>query len=719
NNGTVELSGGSNLLVGPHGSSPVNFTNNWDGTNVGDCGCEGAIFGLLNSSSTVTGNLYNTSSALTQYEQYSSQVGLIGQSSLTVNGGFINDSSNGAGSSALTLDFGSTATVNGLLSNLGGSTVDLDFYSTEIPGTPGGSTLNANGGFLNSNSSVYLENGSTLNVSMPSQSLPTAAGPQTWAFQNASDDIASSENEALLQVGNPQFAPAYESQFNSSFNEGPGQAAPSVMNVTGGLLNSAVSTNDGAPWSFVNVDGGSTLNADTVSNVASVSGGTGLGSPEAKISVLNGSTMNVTGLLSNSADAAGGYAEAEVKVSGGSTLNAGSVLNQVTSSLGGDAEARIKVDGGIMNVGTTFTNTGGSVSVYNGGLLSIGTLAPGEGDNPPVATGVLTNTGRITTGWNGSTENTINVTGDIFNTSPGVINLKGNFDSMTATGQFTNSGTVSLSGAVQMVSAANITNQSGGVITVQGDSSTVAAVGTWSSDGQTQTSLGTFSNAGSVTIGQGAGVQADTFTQTGGQTAVEAGGSLTATNVNIDGGILSGGGTIYGDVKVDGGTLAPGDPQTIDIVGNYEQTLLGVLDLDFADGSNYDSVNVESDATHNGDVMLGGTLELTLENGFGAGVNIGDMFTILTWSGQLLPNVDDNNATNFDFLNLGTFNNGNQLLTFREVLGDNQLDLQVIDASVATPEPSTVAMMFGVLLLAGGVVWIRRRRAQRTVEAME
>jgi hypothetical protein len=40
---------------------------------------------------------------------------------------------------------------------------------------------------------------------------------------------------------------------------------------------------------------------------------------------------------------------------------------------------------------------------------------------------------------------------------------------------------------------------------------------------------------------------------------------------------------------------------------------------------------------------------------------------------------------------------------------DGGLDLAVIDASLATPEPSTFAMFFGVMLLAGGVMWKRRR----------
>ena len=58
--------------------------------------------------------------------------------------------------------------------------------------------------------------------------------------------------------------------------------------------------------------------------------------------------------------------------------------------------------------------------------------------------------------------------------------------------------------------------------------------------------------------------------------------NLGEADVTLSGGGFSGDGTIVGDVKVNGGTLAPGDPQSIDVIGNYEQTLLGILDLDFA-----------------------------------------------------------------------------------------------------------------------------------------
>ncbi len=707
NNGLVGLAGGSSLTAGSD-SSPVNFTNNWDGTNVDECGCsQGALFGLQNSSATISGNLNNTSNTFTQFAEFSAQVALEEQSSLTVNGSFTNDSSNGAGYSALTLDDGSTATVKGLFSNLGGSLVDLDFLSSEGEGS-GGSTLNANGGFVNSNSAVYLENGSTLNVQLPGDVTP---GPGVWAFKNLSDDVTGDWNQALLQVGGARE-----------------RNAPSVVNISGGLLNLAKTTAFGQPTSTVNVEGGSVLNADTILNLSKATMSDS--SPEAEINVLNGSALNVTGAFRNVVNANGGDAYADVYVGGNSTLTADSVENKFISSNDGTGAATITIDESTMNVNKTFNNTGGVLNLTNAATVNVGgqftndahgvvsldaqqafsessgaydqyagsvlntngfsnsgqvslnqssTLNnTGDFDNSGTITvdnhsalnikaaqqdqqngstllsaaqPVLTNTGSIATGTNGDGGNTVRVEGSMFNTAPGVVNVHGEDDNMTVTGQF--------------------------------------------------------SNSGSVSIGDGATIQAGSYTQSAGTTDIGQGGTLQA-NVEVAGGTVSGGGTIVGDVTVDGGTLAPGDPQSIDIIGDYHQTLAGILDIDIAgagDGE-YDQVNVMSDEQHpdGGDVWLGGTLDLTLEAGFGAGIDIGTLFHILTWTGERLYSSD------FDFFHNLTFSNGTQLLKFQEVFGDHGLDLEVIDAGVATPEPSTLAMLFGAMLLAGGAVRMRRRR---------
>jgi hypothetical protein len=71
--------------------------------------------------------------------------------------------------------------------------------------------------------------------------------------------------------------------------------------------------------------------------------------------------------------------------------------------------------------------------------------------------------------------------------------------------------------------------------------------------------------------------------------------------------VLSGGGTIIGDLVLDGGTLGPGDPQTLNVSGNYAQTMAGILALDFADSSSYDQNVIGGNATLSGKCLPAAT----------------------------------------------------------------------------------------------------------------
>ena len=661
----------------------------------------------------VTGNVLNSATSANPATSGSSAyMWLDHGSSLTVGGNLTNDSHGmggfGYSPAELDLDGGSTVTVTQQVSNLGGSAILLDYNSGS------GSTLNA-GGLVNNNSFIFLVNGSALNVGQPA---PTAAQPDqpTWAAQNiAADDAGPSgyaPNISLLQVGYPQdlFGPPdqYE-QFTP---------AASVMNVTGGLLNQATSSNEGYSVSQLDVDSGSTLNADRVLNLSTVTQGSG--SAEAEINVVNGSFMNVTtsdhtGVLTNSANPGTGFAFADVTVSGGSTLVADSVVNQFFSSPNGVGGATISVDASTMTVNNTFDNLGGVLNLTNAATVTVngqftndahGAVSLDGDQGVPSLRGADGLTGSVlnTNGFSNSgqvnllQESTINNTGAFQNSGTVTID---NHSALNVTphdgaadGSLTNTGTI----------ATGASAGGGNTILVQGDAfNTAPGVINIHGEDDTMTVTGQFSNSGSVSIGNGATIQAESYTQTGGTTDIGQGGTLQA-NVYVTGGTVSGDGTIVGNVTVDGGTLAPGDPQSIDIIGDYHQTLLGILDVDLAglgDGE-YDQVNVMSDDQHPnaGNVWLGGTLAITLEDGFGAGINIGDVFHILTWTGERWFDSD------FDFFRNAEFWNGTQSLMFREVLVNGGVDLAV----VATPEPSTLAMLFGVMLLAGGAVWTRRRR---------
>ncbi len=70
------------------------------------------------------------------------------------------------------------------------------------------------------------------------------------------------------------------------------------------------------------------------------------------------------------------------------------------------------------------------------------------------------------------------------------------------------------------------------------------------------------------------------YTQTSGSTALNGGGITSSTQLNINGGTLSGTGTIAGGVSITSGAiLSPGSPGfspgTINITGNYVQSPTG------------------------------------------------------------------------------------------------------------------------------------------------
>ena len=79
-------------------------------------------------------------------------------------------------------------------------------------------------------------------------------------------------------------------------------------------------------------------------------------------------------------------------------------------------------------------------------------------------------------------------------------------------------------------------------------------------------------NGGALTVHNG-----HDYTQTGGVTTVNTGGTLTAANVVIQGGRLSGFGTVAGNL-VNDSVVSPGDPGTLNVTGNYTQHLLGMLE---------------------------------------------------------------------------------------------------------------------------------------------
>ncbi|HLN26979.1 MAG TPA: hypothetical protein VK395_04500 [Gemmataceae bacterium] len=172
--------------------------------------------------------------------------------------------------------------------------------------------------------------------------------------------------------------------------------------------------------------------------------------------------------------------------------------------------------------------------------------------------------------------------------------------------------------------------------------------------GYTFMAPGAFSNAGAVTVGSGGTFTVGTsnYTQSQGTTTVD--GTLSAANVNLNGGELNGTGTIEANV-INAATVSPGDqPGTLTIQGNYTQTAAGTLDIAIDGTSQYGQLSITGTAT------LAGILNVSLENGFTP--SSGDSFLVLI-SKQL--------SGTFTTINGLTFGTGQSLVPVYSGVGLN------------------------------------------------
>jgi len=143
-------------------------------------------------------------------------------------------------------------------------------------------------------------------------------------------------------------------------------------------------------------------------------------------------------------------------------------------------------------------------------------------------------------------------------------------------------------------------------------------------------SYANFTNKGTLNvIGSGSSFTASgkNYTQTAGLTNL-AGGTLNASNVDIQGGILQGAGTINAPVTVSGSTTSinPGNsPGILNINGNYNQTA-GIINIELKNTSEYDQINISGIAN-----ITGGDLYLHLVPGYSI-TDFVDSFTLMTFA---------------------------------------------------------------------------------------
>jgi hypothetical protein len=319
-------------------------------------------------------------------------------------------------------------------------------------------------------------------------------------------------------------------------------------------------------------------------------------------------------------------------------------------------QGTIQVDSGTLVLANGLTTRGGT---GDGGTFIVApgaTLQLNDGTNDAVYHGTYTGSGGGTILLSAAT-----LSPDVFNTgvtfnfpdamfqwtggaiggyqsavpvnNAGTMTLAGSADKATF-GNFNNNGAIIHTGTGRLgVSVPNsggsFSNGTGAVYDLQSDAGLYS--GTFNNSGRFKKSGGAgtslvdlpFNNAGTVTVDSGT-IQFTQFHQTAGVTNLN--GNLIFTSEAIfDGGSLMGTGTITGSVKNNGATFSPGfSPGTIAINGNYTQGANGVLNIEIggaAPGTGYDQLQV------NGTAALGGTLNVTLVNGFQP--DVGDVFKII------------------------------------------------------------------------------------------
>jgi hypothetical protein len=352
----------------------------------------------------------------------------------------------------------------------------------------------------------------------------------------------------------------------------------------------------------------------------------------------------------------GAYNAAATSVISGATVT----FNGVDKTL-----ANLEYGGGMIN-GSANLNFTGNLSIGAGSTLG----GSGTARLMPGATGVMS-----------SIVGTITLNRAFFNA--------GNLTIGTAT--FAGSGT--------------ITNETGGVVTVNHDVSRTIGVdfvnrGNFERMGgpatTTFSAAASFTNEGNVKVTDGTLVFGGGYTQTAG-TLLLAGGSVTG-NLAISGGSLAGSGPITGNVSVTSGAISPGSSAgTLTVNGNL--TLGGDADLVFEIGG----LGALSDA-----LVINGTVPLSLETS--------DL--VLQLINAFLPAASDTFAimdTQAAITGLFANVSNGQRLEVAGGIGSFQVnygvgsafdpDKVVLSNFVAIPEPGTLGLIIGGL---GLVLAVRR-----------
>lgn len=528
---------------------------------------------------------------------------------------------------------------------------------------------------------------------------------------------------------------------------GSGKVQPASANGGGGMVSGTVRARGGdLYWSVGSGTGAGALTADPghTLTLGGVFTGTGAGAvvgPDAGGSVILGGDATLSGLFRRlDVTLAGDYNHpqslANVTSTGAAGFTNGFAYLKGSNDLAGTTTLQGSVlyvgDGASLNVPSAGTLLGyGQVrpaTTTGGGLLD-GTLKASGGDlywNVPNGSGSGTLTaasgsnlviqGRFTGSGSGAVVGsdaggTVYLGGD--GTLAGVfrrldLTLAGDYNHPQTLAGVTTSGSASFTNGFANLMGANTlggtTTISGSILYVNdGASLDVAAGGTLSGngtvkrntanasstiDGSVSVSSGTLefdpqriTNNGLLSAKSGATLNlGGVVTQNAGQ--ISADGTVAfVQGAMVNGGSIQGNGLITGNLTNAGGILAPGHSAgTLTLNGNYVQGGAAT----YAEQIGGTGTSLFDRFVVNGRASLGGSLDISLLNGFST--TVGDTFRILTATSGVT----------------GTYSGGYDPTAWRVVYGSTYVDLVNLRA---VPEPAPFAA-----LGLGALVLLRRRR---------
>jgi hypothetical protein len=520
-----------------------------------------------------------------------------------------------------------------------------------VPNNSGSATYDVTIGVANSNVTMDILNDTINNLTLEATDSLTITDNTLSLVSGASLDSGTITNTGGIFNNDAGASLTISGEFldQYSFNTAPtlNNAGKMFLTADGGIVSNAGNINNsGTLTKAGNLDVGNSSinNSGTLTNA---SGG--------NLFVGDEGVVSNTGKFYNY-----GLAFNEEEISnnlGGSLINYGTIINFF--------------DAATVNYGRLVNTSGGTINDLEGNLINHGTL---------INAGTINNSGGLLYNYG-----TLNNAGMLLSTA-GAENFDGLLDNY---GTLNNSGTLTISSGTGFVGQSTLNNygtiNNSGMLfnTLVGGNggfpvSTLNNFGTLNNSG-TITNTGTFTNSGFVNItSSGLFTTSTDYTQTTGRTIVN--GTLTATGssvVNIQHGILSGGGTINGNVLMGGTMIAgtPGDPRTMMINGNYEQSG-GASYEELINGTSNGLLDVSGLAKLDTDAFL----KIALEGGF-----------------------DPSNGTSYTIVNYGSesggfvisdpfFNHGSQkwVISSYDGGGGNDIVLTAEANAVATtPEPGT------------------------------